>query len=74
MASVSLSRSGQEVASLDCDAPWILFKPAPGQYTATASLIGGSGRTRSANFTTNGTGAQKEITIVLAPPTQAAGQ
>ena len=73
-AHVSLSRGGQEVAGLDCDAPWILFKPAAGSYTATATLIGGSGRSRSVNFTTSGKGAQKEITIVFARPAEAAGQ
>src|SRR5262245_61010198 len=41
-AHVSLSKVGkakesQEVAGLDCDAPWILFKPSAGSYTATAS-------------------------------------
>ena len=73
-AHVSLSRGGQEVAGLDCDAPWILFKPAAGKYTATATLIGGSGRSRSVNFTTSGKGAQKEITIMFARPAEAPGQ
>jgi len=74
-AHVSLSKDGKEVAGLDCDAPWILFKPPAGSYTATASLIGGSGQSHSANFTTSGSGAQKEITIMFArPPEAPAGQ
>ena len=63
-AHVSLTKGGQEVAGLDCDAPWILFKPPAGNYTATASLIGGS-RTAHANFSTSGSGAQKEVTLVF---------
>src|SRR5256885_15090352 len=40
-AHVSLSKGGkakesQEVAGLDCDAPWVLFKPPAGSFTATA--------------------------------------
>ena len=41
-AHVSLSKNGKEVAGLACDAPWILFKPLAGTYTATATLIGGA--------------------------------
>ena len=65
-AHVSLNRAGKEVAGLDCDAPWILFRAPGGSYTATATLIGGSGRSSSSNFTTAGSGAQKEITIRFA--------
>ena len=42
-AHVSLSQGGKDVAGLDCDAPWILFKPAAGSYTATATLKVGGG-------------------------------
>ena len=70
-AHVSLSRAGKEVAGLDCDAPWILVKPPAGSYTATATLLGGPGGTRSANFSTSGQGAQKEITIMFARPPEA---
>jgi len=70
-AHISLSKGNQEVAGLDCDAPWILFKPPAGSYTATASLIGGSGQSHSTNFTTSGSGAQKEVTIAFARPPQA---
>jgi hypothetical protein len=71
-AHVSLSKNGQEVAGLDCDAPWILFKPPAGNYTATAGLIGGT-RTAHANFSTSGSGAQKEVTLVF-PKADAATQ
>jgi len=43
-AHVSLTKGGREVAGLDCDAPWILFKPPAGSYTATATLLGGPWR------------------------------
>ena len=71
-AHVSLSKDNKEVAGLDCDAPWILFKPPAGSYTATATLIGGSGSAH-ASFSTAGSGAQKEITLLFPrsePPTQ----
>lgn len=67
-AHVSLSQNGKEVAGLDCDAPWILFKPRAGSYTATATLIGGSGAASSQNLTTDGTGPQKEITLTFNRP------
>jgi len=52
-----------------------LFKPPAGSYTATASLIGGSGQSHSANVTTTGSGGQKEVTIMFARPAEApAGQ
>jgi hypothetical protein len=70
-AHVSLSKGGKEVAGLDCDAPWILFKAPAGSYTATASLIGGSGQSHSANVTTSGAGPQKEITITFQRPSNA---
>ena len=71
-AHVSLTKGSQEVAGLDCDAPWILFKPPAGNYTATASLIGGGGSAH-ASFTTSGSGAQKEVTLLF-PRTAPAAQ
>ena len=77
-AHITLAKGGQAqsktiVAETDCDAPWVLFKAPPGQYTATATLIGGSGQSHSASFSTNG-GGQKEVNIlfkpVAPPPTQ----
>ena len=47
-AHVSFAKGGQEIAGLDCDAPWILMRPAAaGSYSATATLIGGSGMSRT---------------------------
>jgi hypothetical protein len=63
-AHISLSKGNQEVAGLDCDAPWILFKPPAGSYTATASLIG-SNNSAHASFSTSGSGAQKEVTLLF---------
>jgi len=63
-AHITLAKGSQEVAALDCDAPWILFKPPAGSYTATATLIGGT-RTAHANFATSGSGGQKEVTLVF---------
>lgn len=70
-AHVSLSRDGKDVAGLDCDAPWILFRPAAGSYTATATLKVGGG-TASETFTSDGTGPQKEITLTFARPSNTA--
>lgn len=67
-AHITLSQNGKPVAETDCDAPWILFKPAPGKYTATATLIGGSGAARSADFSTSGSGRQQEVTIMFGAP------
>ena len=63
-AHISLTKGNKEVAGLDCDAPWILLKPPAGSYTATASLIGG-GNSAHASFTTSGSGAQKEVTLMF---------
>ena len=62
-AHVSLTKDGKKVAGLDCDAPWILFRPLAGSYTATATLIGGSGSAH-ASFTTSSSG-QKEVTLLF---------
>jgi hypothetical protein len=70
-AHVSISRNGKDVAGLDCDAPWVLFKPMAGSYTATATLKNGGGTT-SQNFTTDGNGPQKEITLTFARPSNTA--
>jgi len=67
-AHIALNKGGRTLAQLDCDAPWILVKAPAGSYTATASLIGGSGASHSAHFTTSGGGAQKEITIIFPRP------
>ena len=65
-AHVTLAKAGQPVVETDCDAPWVLFKAPPGKYTATATLIGGSGQSHSASFTA-GSG-QKEVNILFNVP------
>ena len=65
-AHVTLTQAGKTLVQTECDAPWILFRGPAGSYTATATLIGGSGQSHSANFTTSGSGPQKEITITFA--------
>jgi hypothetical protein len=65
-AHITLAKGGQTLVETDCDAPWVLFKAPPGQYTATATLIGGSGQSHSASFTSGS--AQKEVTIVFKAP------
>ena len=67
-AHITLSKGGKEMVQTECDAPWILVKAPAGTYTATATMIGGSGQSRSVNFTTSGSGAQKEITIAFQRP------
>ena len=58
---------GKEIVGLDCDAPWVLVRPAPGGYSATATLIGGSGLSRTVNFTAPSSG-QKEVTVTFPLP------
>jgi hypothetical protein len=74
-AHVTLARSGktggQTLAETDCNAPWVLFKAPPGKYTATATLIGGSGQSHSASFSTSGSG-QKEVNILFNVPSSPA--
>jgi len=65
-AHVTLARGGKELAGLDCDAPWILFRAAPGAYTVTASLIGGGGASPSARVTAGA--GQKEVTLMFQRP------
>ncbi len=67
-AHITLTKGRQMVMETDCDAPWILIKAPPGSYTATASLIGGSGQSHSASFGTTGAGRQKTITITFQRP------
>ena len=67
-AHITLSKGGKDVVQTDCDAPWILFKAPAGSYTATATMIGGSGQSHSVSFKTSGRGMQKEITIAFQRP------
>lgn len=66
-AHITLAKGGQTLVETDCDAPWVLFKAPPGRYTATATLIGGSGQSHSVSFSTSGSG-QKEVNILFKAP------
>ncbi|HVV27671.1 MAG TPA: hypothetical protein VHC40_06860 [Rhizomicrobium sp.] len=65
---LTLAKGGRTLAEIDCDAPWILVRAPAGSYTATATLIGGSGAAHSAQFATSGKGPQKEVNILFARP------
>jgi hypothetical protein len=65
-AHITLAKEGQTLVETDCDAPWVLFKGPAGHYSATATLIGGSGQSHSASFAVNGSG-QKVVTILFKP-------
>jgi len=62
-AHVSIAKAGHEIAGLDCDAPWVLMRPASGSYSATASLICGT-RSAHASFSAPASG-QKEVTLTF---------
>ena len=66
-AHVSIAKGGKELVGLDCDAPWVLARTAPGGYSASATLIGGSGMSRTVNFTAPSSG-QKEVTVTFPVP------
>jgi hypothetical protein len=66
-AHVTLTKAGHTLVETDCNGPWVLFKAPPGQYTATATLIGGSGQSHSARFSASGAG-QKEVNILFDVP------
>jgi hypothetical protein len=69
-AHITLAKGGQTALQFDCDAPWILVKAPPGSYSATAALVRDAAVTRSVNFSTTGSGPQKELTLMF--PVQAA--
>jgi hypothetical protein len=62
----ALDRDGQQMAALDCDAPWALLKLPAGRYSVTATLPREPAtRQRTVAFTTTGAGSQKEVGIVF---------
>jgi hypothetical protein len=73
-AHIKLTKGGQTVMATDCDAPWVLLKAPAGSYTATAMINGGSGQSHSTNFTTSGSGPQKQVTITFPRPPAANAQ
>jgi hypothetical protein len=62
-AHFTVTRAGQPVLETDCDAPWLLLKAPAGQYSATATIAGLS--SKSADFSTSGSGGQKELTLMF---------
>ena len=69
---IALSQNGKPVVQTVCDAPWILFRLAAGHYSASATMVSPPGTSRKVDFTTTGSGAQKELTIAfpVAAPNQ----
>ena len=64
-AHFTISSGGKTVLETDCDAPWLLLKAPAGKYSASASIVGGSGVSRSTAFSTSGSGPQRELTIMF---------
>ena len=62
---IALTANGKPVVQTTCDAPWILFKLSAGHYGVTATMATPPGTSRKADFTTSGSGAQKEVTIAF---------
>lgn len=58
---VSVMQAGKPVLETDCDAPWVLMRLPPGEYSVAASV---GTRTGNASFSTSGQG-QKTVTITL---------
>jgi hypothetical protein len=44
---LAVSAGGREVASVNCDGPWVLFKLAPGEYSVRATVDGKSVEARA---------------------------
>jgi hypothetical protein len=63
-AHVTLRKAGKVLVETDCDAPWILFAPEPGEYTVTATI---DGQTRTSNVAVGK--AQKVVTLTFARQT-----
>jgi hypothetical protein len=63
-AHYTVTSGGKTVLETDCDAPWLLLKAPAGSYSASATIMGGSGTSRSASFM-GGAGPQKEVTLMF---------
>jgi len=63
-AHYTVTSGGKTVLETDCDAPWLLIKAPAGSYSASATIVGGSGASRSASFS-GGAGPQKELTLMF---------
>ena len=67
-AHITINKGGQAAMRFDCDAPWVLVKAPPGRYSATAALVSDAAVSRSADFSTSGSGPQKELTLMFPVP------
>ena len=54
-------RSGAEVLSVACDAPWVLMKLPPGAYVVEGRLLNSPARPRSAPFSPPRTGQMRLV-------------
>ena len=62
-AHYTVTSAGKTLLETDCDAPWLLLKAPAGNYAASATIGGAS---HSINFSTSGSGPQKELTLMFA--------
>jgi len=63
---IDISENGRTVIQARCDAPWLLLKPASGDYRVTATLSGPNGeRQASADFSARSSGPQKTVTLAF---------
>ncbi len=56
-----VNAKGKPVAVIRCEGPWLLLKPAPGEYSVFAKLVDSSAKPRSARFTTPKHGQQRVV-------------
>jgi hypothetical protein len=54
---------GKQLAALDCDGPWVLFKLAPGRYKVTATLTGQAEVGTSSAIFSPPAGGQKRVVL-----------
>ena len=66
---VAVLQGGSPIVETDCDAPWVLMKLPPGQYSVRAMLRDGGSQT--VGFFTNGEG-QKTVTVTMPAETASA--
>jgi len=69
---VAIVKDGDTVMETDCDAPWLLVRAPAGSYSVTATVAGQAARHATAQFSTNGAGAQKTVTLTFPTPRQQA--
>jgi hypothetical protein len=65
------SARGKPIASIDCNAPWVLFRLDPGSYKVTATLMAQpGGGTSSATFTAPKSGQKRVVLDFKVAPNQ----